>query len=501
MAKFRNGPTVQDSGNTSWMLSATAFILLMITGLGFFYSGMSRSKNALSMLMLCALSLAIVTVEWFVIGYTLALSSTGSPFIGDFKWVGLRNVNWEPNPVSPTVPGSVFAINHCMYAAITPALALGSPAERLRLMPACIFILLFSIIAYNPVAYWTWGHNGWARTLGALDFAGGGPVHMASGFAALAYAIALGERRGFLTEVFRPNSYSNILLGTALMWFGWFGFNGSAGDAANPLAGSAVLATHISASMGAVTWTSLNYFYHRKFSSFGFCSGAVVGLVAITPGAGYVDPWAALIYGALAALCSHYAVELKHRLRYDDALDVFAVHGVGGLIGNILTGIFANKRLSNPNNIGPNVEVLGDFSQGGWINGNWKQVPYQLASSTAIGAWTFVISLILLKVINAFCPLRIDEEGELLGIDYAELGEYHNDLAASSAFGFGPSIAPSSGVGMGLANAGGSGLNRNTAPPSATIAAAAAAAVASEEWGTSDSAATSIVMDNLPTKV
>ncbi|KAJ2879581.1 hypothetical protein IWW38_006091, partial [Coemansia aciculifera] len=305
-----------------------------------------------------------------------------------------------------------------MFAALTPALALGGAAERIRILPAVLFCFVWTTIVYDPVAYWSWAPNGWMNVMGSLDYAGGTPVHIASGFGALAFSLVLGKRQGFGSEKFAPHNYLNIILGTSLLWFGWFGFNGGSAVASNGRAGLAATVTHIAACMGGLSWSFIAYFRHgKKFSSFHFCSGAIAGLVAITPASGFVRPWAALVFGLVAGVACHFAVDFKEKFGFDDALDVFAVHGIGGLVGNLLTGLFASKEVAALN---------GTIIMGGWVDQHWKQLGFQLAASCAGASWSFVLTGLILIIFN-FIPglhLRIHEEGEISGTDMAEMGEH-----------------------------------------------------------------------------
>ncbi|RKP08174.1 ammonium transporter AmtB-like domain-containing protein [Thamnocephalis sphaerospora] len=409
------GPTL-NNGDQAWVLASTALVFIMVPGVGYFYSGMARSKNALSLIFLSMLSLAVVGVEWFIWGYSLSLSENGSVFIGNLNHAFLMDVGDKPHPNGPTISGTVYCTYQSMFASITPALAFGAAAERSRILPALVFLFAWSTLVYNPVAYWTWAPNGWLRTLGSLDYAGGTPVHMNSGFAALAYALVVGRRQGFGKEQFKPHNYANIMLGTALLWFGWLGFNPGSAVAANGRAGIAAIVTNIAAATSGLTWLLLAYRHERKLSSFHFCSGAVAGLVAITPASGYVQPWAAFVFGIIAGAVCHFACDLKHRLGYDDALDVFAVHGVGGLVGNLLTGIFADASIATLDNAS---------IPGGWINGNWIQLPIQLAASGAGAGWAFVITYIMLFIMDKIpaLRLRVDEHEEILGLDASQMGE------------------------------------------------------------------------------
>ncbi|ORY92160.1 ammonium transporter AmtB-like domain-containing protein [Syncephalastrum racemosum] len=414
-----------DAGDTAWVLASTALVWLMIPGIGYFYSGLARSKNALSLIMCAFLSLVVVSVQWFIWGYSLAFSDTASPFIGNVKNAFFRGVLGDPSPGSPKIPAIVFCVYQCMFATLTPALAIGSAAERARLMPMMIFIFIWSTLVYDVLACWTWNSNGWSYQLGGLDFAGGTPVHISSGFASLAYALILGRRKGHGSisqeHEFRPHNMSNVILGTGLLWFGWFGFNGGSALSGSLRAGMACLVTNLAAAVGAITWMALDYRLERKFSALGFCSGAIAGLVAITPAAGFVGPAPAVAIGFLGGFFCNIAAHMKRWLRYDDALDVFAVHGVGGYVGCIFTGVFAESYIA---------ALDGTEIDGGWMNQNWVQVGYQFADATAGAAWSFFITYLILFVMDKIpgLSLRVSPEVELQGLDAAEIGEtayYH----------------------------------------------------------------------------
>ncbi|KAI9031629.1 ammonium transporter AmtB-like domain-containing protein [Phycomyces nitens] len=416
------------SGDIAWILTCTALVWLMIPGIGYFYSGMARSKNALSLIMCCVLSLVVVTCQWFIWGFSLTFSKGASVFIGNLDNAFLRNVLGDPSIGSSSVPDLVFCIYQCMFAALTPALAIGSAAERGRLLPMIIFIFIWSTIVYDPIACWTWNPNGWSAKLGALDFAGGTPVHISSGFASLAYALVLGRRQGQgsagQANEFKPHNMSNVILGTTFLWFGWFGFNGGSGLAGNLRATMAFVVTNLAAAVGAITWMCIDYRVERKFSALGFCSGAVAGLVAITPAAGFVGPGPAVAIGFIGAVACNMAVYLKHWLKYDDALDVFALHGVGGYIGSIMTGIFAESYIAG---LDGTTEIAG-----GWMNHHWVQIGYQFADATAGASWSFFITYLILFIMDHIpgLSLRVDPETEIMGLDAAEIGEvayYHVD--------------------------------------------------------------------------
>lgn len=412
------------AGDMAWIMTSTALVFIMIPGVGFFYSGLARRKSALSLIYLSMMSIAIVSVQWFIWGYSLTFSHTGSVFLGDFHNVFLKETLALASVGSPYIPDILFCVFQLMFAAITPALAIGGAAERGRMIPLFVFMFVWTTIVYDPIAYWTWNGNGWLYNLPAYDFAGGSPVHISSGTAALAYAMMLGKRHGHGTRTlnYRPHNVTHVILGTVFLWFGWFGFNGGSALGANIRAVMACVVTNLAAAVGGLTWCLLDYRLERKWSAVGFCSGAVAGLVAITPASGFVTPWAAVIFGVVGGACCNFATKLKYYIGVDDALDVFAEHGIGGIVGNLLTGIFAADYIAALDGINTSVD-------GGWINGVWVQLARQLADSAAAFGWSFVVTSIILFVMNLIpgLSLRVPLESEIMGIDEAELGEFAYD--------------------------------------------------------------------------
>ncbi|RDW88861.1 putative ammonium transporter MEPa-2 [Coleophoma cylindrospora] len=412
-----------NAGDIAWMITSTALVLLMIPGVGFFYSGLARRKSALSLIWLSIMATAVVSFQWFFWGYSLAFSHTAGKYIGDLENIGFRNVLAAPSVGSTKIPDLLFAVYQGMFAAITVALAVGAVAERGRMLPCIVFMFVWSTIIYDPIACWTWNASGWVFKMGGLDFAGGTPVHISSGCAALAYSVMLGKRRGHGTHElnYRPHNVTHVVIGTVFLWVGWFGFNAGSALAANMRAVMAAVVTNLAACVGGITWCVLDYRLERKWSTVGFCSGVVAGLVAITPGSGFVPAWAAVIYGVVGAAGANYATKLKFVLGIDDALDIFAEHAVGGLIGNILTAFFAADYIAH----------LDGFSEipGGWLNHNWIQLGYQLADSVSGGVYSFGGTCIILFVMNLIpgLSLRASEEAEILGIDDAEIGEFAYD--------------------------------------------------------------------------
>ncbi|KAI0365963.1 ammonium transporter [Pilatotrama ljubarskyi] len=414
---------VYNPGDIAWVLASTALVWIMIPGVGFFYSGLLRRKNALSMIWASMMTLAVVSFQWFFWGYSLAFSDTGSAYIGDLRYFGLKGVLEQPSAGSNKVPAIVFCVFQLMFAAITPMLAIGAIAERGRLGPIMVFVFIWSTIVYDPIACWTWNPTGWSFVLGGLDFAGGTPVHISSGTAALAISVYLGKRRGYGTErlAYKPHNTTYVVLGTVFLWFGWFGFNGGSALAANLRAVQACIVTNLAASVGGLTWMLWDYRLERKWSAVGFCSGAIAGLVAITPASGYVGSPAAVLFGFMAGTLCNFATQLKFIFGYDDCLDIFASHAIGGVIGNVLTGLFAQASVAGFDGL---TEIPG-----GWLDHHYIQLGYQVADSVAGMSYSFVMTTIILWIMH-FIPglrLRATEEAEILGIDDAEMGEFAYD--------------------------------------------------------------------------
>jgi ammonium transporter, Amt family len=394
----------------------------------FFYSGLARRKSALSLIWLSISATALISFQWFLWGYSLVFSHTAGSFLGNMENVGLRNVLAAPSVGSPKIPDLVFAVYQGMFAAITVALAIGAAAERGRLAPAMAFGFIWSTVVYDPIACWTWNSSGWVFKLGGLDFAGGTPVHISSGAAALAYSLMLGRRKGHGTHElnYRPHNVTHIVIGTVFLWVGWFGFNAGSALAANLRAVMAAVVTNLAASVGGMTWCLLDFRLERKWSTVGFCSGVIAGLVAITPGSGYVPAWAAVVYGVVGAAACNYATKLKFLLHIDDSLDIFAIHGIGGLVGDLLTGFFAADYIAH----------LDGFTEidGGWINHHWVQLAIQLADGVSGMAYSFVVSCVILFLLNMIpgFHLRASEQEEIMGMDETEVGEFAYDYVELS---------------------------------------------------------------------
>lgn len=421
---FTNGSAgVYNLGDIAWTLASTALVWIMIPGVGFFYSGLLRRKNALSMIYLSMMTVAVVSFQWFFWGFSLAFSDGANRFIGDLRYFGLKGVLEQPSIGSSRVPSLVFCVFQLMFAAITPMIAIGAVAERSRLGPLLVFVFVWSTLVYDPIACWTWNVNGWSAHLGGLDFAGGTPVHISSGTAALAISLYLGRRRGYGTErlAYKPHNTTYVVLGTVFLWFGWFGFNGGSALSANLRATMACIVTNLAASVGGLTWMLWDWRLERKWSVVGFCSGAIAGLVAITPGSGFVGAPAAVLFGFMAGTVCNFATQLKFIFKYDDTLDIFASHAIGGVVGNVLTGLFAQASVAGADG--------STIIPGGWLDHNWKQLGIQLADSVSGMSYSFVMTTIILWALH-FIPglrLRCDEETEIIGVDDAEMGEFAYD--------------------------------------------------------------------------
>jgi len=399
-----------NAADTSFIIFATALVMLMTPGLALFYGGMVRKKNVLSTTVHSYAAMVIVSIQWVLIGYTLCFGKDFAGFIGNFQFFGLQGVGFLPNiNYATTIPQSVFMLFQLMFAIITPALISGAIAERMKFIAFAIFILLWSTLVYDPIAHWVWGAGGWLRNLGALDFAGGNVVHISSGVSGLVAALVIGKRKKLKTIT--PHNLPMTLIGAALLWFGWFGFNAGSALAVNGVALNAFITTNTSAAAAALAWAICELVVRKKVSSLGIASGIVVGLVAITPGAGFVSPMASLVIGGFGGvLCYYFVTVVKPKLGYDDALDAFGCHGIGGIWGGIATGIFASKAI---NSAGAN----------GLIHGNIKLVGIQLIAIVATIAYSAIMTFIILKVISMFMSLRATSEEESDGLDVSLHGE------------------------------------------------------------------------------
>ncbi|KAH7311535.1 ammonium transporter AmtB-like domain-containing protein [Stachybotrys elegans] len=412
-----------DTGHMTFLFLCATLVLLMIPGVGFFYSGLARRKSALELLLMSLLCSSVVFFQWYFWGYSLTFSRTGNRFLGDLTMFGLMDTIGQPNG-SAALPDILFCLYQGMFAAITPVLAIGAVVDRGRILPALVFTFIWTTVVYDPIAYWTWNGNGWLFNLPSLDFAGGGPVHVASGTCALAYSLMLGKRNGYANNrglPYRPHNVTNVVLGTVFLWIGWFGFNGGSALAMNIRAIMATYNTNLAAAMGGLSWVLLDLRLDGKWSTIGFCSGAISGLVGITPAAGFVAPWGAVIIGVVSGIACNFATKLKFLIGVDDALDIFAVHGVGGMVGNILTGIFGASWVAGLDG--------GEYDPMGWVDGNFVQLGYQIAGTCAAFAWSFTLTCLILFLLNLVpgLSLRASAEQEELGMDDYQLGEFAYD--------------------------------------------------------------------------
>ena len=398
-----------NSGDTAFMLVSAALVMLMTPGLALFYGGMVRSKNVLATIMESFILLGVISVLWAIYGYSLAFGPDVGHFIGNLDWVGLAGVGFEPfKAYSETIPHQTFMIYQAMFAVITPALITGAFAERMKFSSFLVFMVLWFTIVYCPVCHWVWGDGGWLKNLGALDFAGGTVVHINAGIAALAAALVVGKRQGYGNHTtFIPHNLPMTILGAGLLWFGWFGFNAGSALAAGSLASSAFTATHMATAAATLSWVGVEWIFRGKPTTLGAASGAVAGLVAITPAAGYVGPMSAIIIGLIAGVICYAAVLAKPKLGYDDSLDVVGVHCVGGIVGALCTGLFASK-LINP------------AGADGLFFGNPGQFVTQVLAVGVTLVYSFVISYILFKILDATMGLRVSPEDEVAGLDLTE---------------------------------------------------------------------------------
>jgi Amt family ammonium transporter len=396
-----------NSGDTAWMLVASALVLLMTPGLALFYGGMVRSKNVLSTFMYSHFALALVTIQWVVIGYSLAFAKTNGGLIGGIDYALLDGV--YPG-VKGSVPHLAFMAFQLKFAIITPALISGAYVERMKFSAYVLFTLLWATLVYDPVAHWTWAEGGWMAKLGVLDFAGGTVVHWNAGLAALICALYMGRRLGYGRERYIPHNLPMTVTGAALLWFGWFGFNAGSALAAGQSAALAFVTTNIAAATAAFTWVMAEWIFRKRPTILGFVSGLVAGLVAITPAAGFVSPRASLIIGALAGAVCYGAVLMKERLRYDDSLDAWGVHGVGGFLGALLVGVFSRAAL-NP------------LATDGLLAGDPSLVGKQFIGLAAVGAYCGVMTFVILFVLDKAVGLRVTDDQEREGLDMSQHGE------------------------------------------------------------------------------
>ncbi len=402
-----------NTGDTAWVLISAVLVFAMtIPGLAFFYGGLVRRKNVLSILMQCFIVMCVISLQWVLFGYSLSFGpDTGSGIIGGLQWAGLKSVGGQPNgDYAATIPHLVFMIFQAMFAVITPALIIGAFAERMKFSAFLVFTLLWTTLVYDPLAHWVWGTGGWMRNLGGLDFAGGIVVHVSSGVSALVLCILLGRRLGYRKSPFRPHNLPFTVLGGALLWFGWFGFNAGSALGANELAANAFVTTHIATAAAGLTWALIEWQQHGAPTVLGTTTGAVAGLVAITPACGFVNPMNAIFIGILVAVFCYVAVAvIKSRLGYDDALDAFGVHGVGGIWGTIATGLFAEK-------------AVNAAGADGLFFGGGQLVP-QLIMVAVAPLFAGIMTWILFKVVDALIGMRVPEKDETIGLDLTQQSE------------------------------------------------------------------------------
>jgi Amt family ammonium transporter len=401
-----------NSGDTAWVLTSAALVLFMTPGLALFYGGMVRSKNVLSTIMHSFFAMGIVSVLWAVVGYTLAFGSAPGfldNLIGGFQFVFMRGTTTGPASFAPTVPGSAFAMYQGMFAVITVGLITGAIAERMKFSAYVIFAGVWALVVYSPLAHWVWG-GGWLFKIGALDFAGGTVVHIASAAAALALCLVLGKRKGHGTEELHPHSLPLTLLGAGILWFGWFGFNGGSALASNNLAATAFMNTNLAAAAGMLGWLFVEKLRAGTPTTLGAASGAVAGLVGITPAAGFVEPMAAIFIGLVVGVLCYFGLQIKERFGFDDALDVVGIHGVGGTTGAILTGVFATV-------------AVNSAGRNGLLYGNPAQLLPQIVGVVATIAFSFVLSYAIAKALEMTIGLRVDEDAEDRGLDLSEHAE------------------------------------------------------------------------------
>ena len=404
-------PTI-DKGDTAWIMVATALVMSMAApGLALFYGGLVRAKNMLSLLMQCLVCLAVISIQWILFGYTLAFGTTQSGLIGGLDFLGLAGVGADPNPdYSATLPHLTFMMFQGTFAIITPALIVGAFAERMKFSAFVVFTTLWAILIYDPLAHWVWGVGGWIRGMGALDFAGGTVVHISSGISALAAALLIGKRIGHGHEPMPPHNLPFTVAGAALLWFGWFGFNAGSALAADGIAANAFVTTNTGAAAATLGWIFIEWMVRGKPTVLGAASGAVAGLVSITPGAGFVTPVSAIAIGFLGGIICFYGIHLKEMIGADDALDVVGVHGVGGTWGALATGIFATK-------------AVNAAGADGLLYGNPGQLVTQAIGVGATLVYCFVGAFILLKVTDVLVGLRVSDEEEFAGLDLSQHSE------------------------------------------------------------------------------
>jgi len=409
------------AGDTAFVLVSAALVLLMTPGLALFYGGMVRGKNVLGTFMQSFFLIALISFEWVILGYSMSFGPDAGGLTGNLAWAWLCGVGSAPNPdYAATIPHSVFMIYQCMFAIITPALITGAFAERVRFAPFLVFSLLWAVVVYNPVCHWVWGAGGWLKALGVVDFAGGIVVHLTCGAAALAAVFVVGPRRDYGRRQFFPHNLPMTLTGTGLLWFGWFGFNGGSALAADGVAATAFVATHMGGMAGMAMWIIVEWWHRGKPTTLGAASGAVAGLATITPAAGFVTAPSAMLIGLVAGGACYLGVLAKSRLGYDDSLDVVGIHGLGGLIGTLMAGLLATK-------------AVNAAGVDGLFYGNAAQFGIQAMGVGVVGLYALAVSWALLKLVDKTMGLRMSQEGESLGMDQAE----HTESAYSDSLDIG----------------------------------------------------------------
>lgn len=405
-----------DAGDTSWILASAALVMLMTPGLALFYGGMVRSKNVLGTILHSFVAIAVISVQWVLIGYSLSFGPDIGGFIGGLDWFGLNGVGLEPNPdYAPTIPHLAFMIYQCMFAVITPALISGAFAERMKFSAYMLFILLWSTLVYDPVAHWIWGAGGWLKASGALDFAGGMVVHLTSGISALAAALIIGKRKDYLKEPIIPHNLPMTVLGAGILWFGWFGFNAGSALSAGGLSTMAFVTTHTAAATATVVWVIVEWIHRGNPTVFGAATGCIAGLATITPAAGFVSPAAAIAIGAGAGVLCYTALNMKTRFGYDDSLDAFGVHGIGGITGTLGVGLFASLAV---NSGGAN----------GLFFGSSQALLTQVKAIGVVAGYSLAVTFIIMKLIDLTVGLRVDEKHEVMGLDLSQHSESGYDM-------------------------------------------------------------------------
>ena len=401
-----------NAGDTGFMLICTAFVFFMTPGLAFFYGGLVRRKNVVNTMMACAAIMGLSVVMWTLFGYSLAFGGNHGGIIGDFRWFAMNGVGWEPGPYADTIPHLVFAAFQMMFAMITPALITGAVVGRMRFKALFLFVAIWSVIVYYPMAHMVWGDGGFLAAIGSVDFAGGNVVHISSGVSALVLAIYLGQRRGYAKATYRTHNIPFVFLGAAMLWFGWFGFNAGSALKADGLAAHAFMTSSISSACALLTWMLIEVIREGKPTLVGASTGLVIGLVAITPGAGFVPVWASFIIGILVSpICYFTVILLKQKLKIDDALDAFGCHGIGGIWGGIATGLFGKSSINSV------------AKWDGLVFGDYRLFLAQVLSIVITIAVAIVGTLICIGIVRIFTPLRVDPKEELVGLDASQHGE------------------------------------------------------------------------------